>query len=273
VTEPPDSASECAPGLAEADARALVHLVAECAVVPGGIMAQKKHLMDGLVGLVDATHWMWNVARIEPDGTVFAVSLHHNVSEQQLARLADETYSHQDNPIHRAIGALCTEHASWSRRMEDMLDADAESEWLTGFRRDLDMGQSIFSMRSMTEEPPLTSAVGIHRPFGATPFSERDLRLVHIVMSEVDWLHRPDAAPAEDGSSVVTLAPRLQTVLALLIDGQPSKSIANHLGLSPHTVRDYVKQVYRHFEVGSHIELMRRFMVGDGLHRELDPER
>lgn len=267
VTDPTETRPPGETPLDEADVRALVRLVAECAVIPGGIMAQKKHLMDGLLELVDAAHWMWNVARIEPDGSIVAVSLHHNVSEAQLARLADENYGHQDNPCNRAMAELCGRYPSWSRRMEDMLDVEAEAAWLEPFRRDLDMGQSIFTMRAMDGEPTLTSAIGIHRPFGAEPFTERELRLVHIVAGEVEWLHRADAVPIEDGSSVATLAPRLQTVLTLLVDGQSSKSIAHHLGLSQHTVRDYVKQVYRHFDVGSHPELMRRFMVGDGYDR------
>ena len=43
-----------------------------------------------------------------------------------------------------------------------------------------------------------------------------------------------------------------------------AKRIAFHQNLPEHTVRGYVKDIYRHFGVGSRTELMHRFMVGDG---------
>lgn len=252
--------------LVEADARALVRLVAECAVVPGGLMAQKRHLMEGLAGLIDADQWIWNVSRFTEEGGIVAVSLLHNLSEGQLAILADENYSSPENPANAAMIALSRDEPNWSRRLEDMVDVEVHGPRLYTSRPELGIGQSLFTFREVPGAPDMSSCAGMHRSADRAPFSPRELRLAHILMGEVDWLHQ-DVVPTEDGKHASGLSPRLRTVLSLLIDGQSAKRIAYHLDLSPHTVRGYVKDIYKHFDVGSRSELMRHFMVGDGSDR------
>lgn len=258
--------TESGAALPEEDVRQLVRLIADCATVQGGVMAQKRRLVEGLTALLDADYWMWNVSRITEDGTIVAVSILHNLSERQLAYLADENYSSPDNPCNRAMIALSRDNASWSRRIEDMVDREDDPDSHHTSKPEIDMGQSLFAFHRVADAPDLASAVGIHRAYGREPFTKRELRLAHIVMSEVSWLH-DSSLPGEDGLAIAALSPRLQTVLTLLMDGQAAKRIALHLGLSPHTVRGYIKDIYRHFEVSSRSDLMRRFMVGDGSDR------
>jgi DNA-binding CsgD family transcriptional regulator len=52
------------------------------------------------------------------------------------------------------------------------------------------------------------------------------------------------------------LPPRLAETLAALFEGLPEKEIARRMGLSPHTVHDYVKTLYRRFRVQSRAELV-----------------
>jgi DNA-binding CsgD family transcriptional regulator len=60
------------------------------------------------------------------------------------------------------------------------------------------------------------------------------------------------------------LTPRLRGVLTLLIDGRNRNEIAQSLKLSPHTVKDHIKAIYRHFGVSTHPQLMRLFQFGNG---------
>ncbi len=254
--------------LAEVDVRALVRVIADCAVIPGGIMAQKRQLMGSLARMLDSDLWMWNVSRITDDGEIIGVSLLHNLSESQLAFLVDYHYTTPEDPVNQAMVELSREHGRWSRRLEDMLDVKALGERIHTSWPELGIDQSLFVFFPVPDSQGMTSCIGLHRADGAAPFTERELRIAHIVLSEVSWLHEA-CVPEEDGHAVTALSPRLQTVLTLLVDGQSAKRIAFHLKLSPHTVRGYIKDIYRHFDVGSRSELMHRFMVGDGRDRPM----
>jgi DNA-binding NarL/FixJ family response regulator len=69
----------------------------------------------------------------------------------------------------------------------------------------------------------------------------------------------PDQSP-QSGESIPKLAPRLRQVLDLLLAGDAEKQIAGKLGLSPHTIHDYVKMVYRRFNVCSRGELLAKWV-------------
>jgi DNA-binding CsgD family transcriptional regulator len=56
------------------------------------------------------------------------------------------------------------------------------------------------------------------------------------------------------------LAPRVRQVLALLLQGDGDKQIASRLKISPHTVNQYLKTLYRHFRVESRAELLARWI-------------
>ena len=54
------------------------------------------------------------------------------------------------------------------------------------------------------------------------------------------------------------LSPRLGQTLTCLLAGHSEKEAAQQLGLSPHTVHVYVKELYRRFGVSSRAELLAR---------------
>jgi DNA-binding CsgD family transcriptional regulator len=61
------------------------------------------------------------------------------------------------------------------------------------------------------------------------------------------------------------LAPRHIQTLCLLLAGQSEKEVATELALSQHTVHNYVKTIYRRFEVSSRGELLAQFFWGGTL--------
>lgn len=69
-------------------------------------------------------------------------------------------------------------------------------------------------------------------------------------------------APTPPDSGGSSISPRQQSVLELLLKGMGRSGIAAELELSPHTVGDHIKEIYRAFEVHSQAELLGRF-VGD----------
>ena len=87
----------------------------------------------------------------------------------------------------------------------------------------------------------------------------RDRALVHIVSSHADWLqHYGTHVPAKEQLS--KLSPRQREVMSFLLTGDTLKEVAQKLGLSEHTVGDYVKQIYKHFSVSSRAELLAHFI-------------
>lgn len=87
------------------------------------------------------------------------------------------------------------------------------------------------------------------------PFGRREARLMRLFHAELGRLWRADAMekardPAAD------LAPRLQQTLALLLEGDSEKQVAYKLGISPHTVHNYVKALHQRFDVSSRGELL-----------------
>lgn len=74
--------------------------------------------------------------------------------------------------------------------------------------------------------------------------------------------HGEPGQPAEQGplATVVVLPRRQQQTLALLLEGKREKEVADELGLSPSTVHEYVRALYRHFGVSSRAELSAHFL-------------
>ncbi len=97
-----------------------------------------------------------------------------------------------------------------------------------------------------------------YRTPGRPAFEPRLCRIAHVVMAECGVLHAEGLQLSEE-HKLESLTGKQRLVLTQLIDGQSVKQIASHLNLSPHTVSDHVKAIYRHFEVQSRAELMRRF--------------
>lgn len=252
--------------LHESDVRQVVRLLADVAVVEGGINDKKRRLVEGMLELVDADCYIWNLTRVEPGKEPVPVSVLHNLTEQGMAFYAQCNTNGQMDPVNRALIGLLGDHQHFSRRMRDL--ATTEQMQASGLVATVEQTdelslESIFSLFHLPGESQLVSGIGIHRRPGKLPYTPRELKLIHILTSEIGWLHEL-GVPEEDGSSIIDLSPRLRSVLLLLIDGQSAKRIAYHLGLSDHTVRGYIKDLYRHLDVGSRPELMRRFMVGNG---------
>ena len=60
----------------------------------------------------------------------------------------------------------------------------------------------------------------------------------------------------EDFAAHYRLSPREREVLLLLIQGLDTAALADRLGISPHTVRDHLKNVFRKTSNRSRSELM-----------------
>ncbi len=262
----------CGQLLAETDVRAIVRLLGEVAALPGDHTRKKRHLMDGLCNLIHADAWVWSLACQYEAGKppMYAGFMHGGFTEDQFPKylaavehpasmamtipFIDEIRNYQSH-LTRTIGQISG--GLWEY-FDEKNPARFESAHLW---REAGIGTLLLSSRPLDER--CASGIGIYRRTGSNPFTPRESRIAHIILSEVPWLHE-QGWPEDRGVTVPKLSPRQRLVLNLLLESRSRKDIASHLGISENTLAGYVKEIFRHFRVHSQAELMRRFMQGDG---------
>ncbi len=253
------------PHLAEADVRAMVRLLGEVCALPGGHAEMKRRLMDGLAELTGADCWVWCfVAEARTEEPPVLVSfMQGGFTEERFAKFLAAT-EHPGSARNTAtIIAAAREKRSQQTRLREQLIPTEEFHASTAYQSwcDADIGGVIVSLRQLDDI--CQSAVGLYRSLDKPLFTPRDSRIAHILISEVPWLHEL-GWPEDRGATVPQLSPRQRLTLNLLLQGNSRSQIAEHLGISTHTADGYVKDIYRHFGVHSHAELMMRFQSGDG---------
>jgi DNA-binding CsgD family transcriptional regulator len=95
---------------------------------------------------------------------------------------------------------------------------------------------------------------------GAPPFDDEDRRALSEVLPALTAIfsaHKHLDSSEPTASRVApALGPRLRQTLALLLSGMSEKEVAAAMALSPHTVHQYVKKLYRAHRVRSRPELL-----------------
>ena len=246
--------------LDEKDARAMVRLVASVTALQADHSTAKRSLMDGLKEMIRADCWVWALGYLNPDKPpVYASYLHEGFDEQRFACYL-QAVEHPDmkllmEPFTRELATRKSQLTLAYSAGEEISTTLVHTFWLAA-----DIAPIILSARQLTEE--CVSIIALYRPAAQPMFSERERKIAHILLSEVPWLHAA-GWPEDLGAKTPMLSRQRRLVLNLLLEGGSRKMVADQLGLSIHTVSDYVKDIYRTFGVQSHAELMRRFTKGD----------
>jgi DNA-binding CsgD family transcriptional regulator len=252
-------------GLAEADVRRIVRLLADVAILSGDFADKKQALMQGLQKLVDADGWLWSITHVDPGSRVPVCTalMHAGLNEDQLSGWLEASQSSCPPPEDELCFELTRTGKHFTRTRQQLV---SDAEWYSHpaivqhrLKRGLD--HFLYSVYPLTDAG-MFSAIGLFRHVGRTAFSERDARIAHILLSEVEWLHYAEL-PGERGRKVPLLSPRQRVVLIMLVEAHDKDKIASLLHLSPHTVKDYMKAIYKHFGVCSQLELIHRFRFGD----------
>jgi DNA-binding CsgD family transcriptional regulator len=257
------------PQLDERDVRAMVRLLGEVCSSPGNHAEMKRHLMHGLAELTGADCWVWCFVA-EPRTTeppVLVSFAQGGFSDERFAKFLAAT-EHPGSARNTAtIIAAAREKRTQQTRLREQLIPTEEFHASSAYGAwcDADIGGVIVSLRQLDDV--CQSAIGLYRGLDKPLFTARESRIAHILISEVPWLHEL-GWPEDRGVTVPQLTPRQRLTLNLLLQGSSRSQIAEHLEISPHTADGYVKDVYRHFGVHSHAELIMRFQSGDGGDRD-----
>ena len=94
------------------------------------------------------------------------------------------------------------------------------------------------------------------------PFAPAAARLLRIFHAELARFWRAQVLRAARDPAA-DLPPRLRQTLARLVAGDSEKQVARRLGISPHTVHNYVKALHQRFEVSSRGELLAAARAGE----------
>ncbi|HZZ70923.1 MAG TPA: LuxR C-terminal-related transcriptional regulator [Pirellulales bacterium] len=251
--------------LPQADIEAIVDLVADVGNPTHelGLVERRRKLAAGLVRLIEGDTFFWSFGYANPDvlGDAMPTSFVDGGWKNQQER---DDFFHllmTSKAAHKAASSL-TEHifgGNLRTIVRNNVISDAEWPTLAADFHARGIGEFLMSMYPLGGGG--FSAIGIHRRLGKPAFAERERAIVHIVFQNVDWIHR-DGADLALAKKAVRFAPREREVLLLLLRGDSQKLIASKLDLSQHTVGDYMKQIYRHFDVNSRGELLGRFIAG-----------
>jgi DNA-binding CsgD family transcriptional regulator len=265
VSHSPSEAAESGTALAEVDVRAIVKLLGEVITSQRDFAGVKCQLMEGICGLIRADAWAWSLGcGLEPgEQPVYLGMAHGGFDAERYAELVLAAGHPDMAGVSEKFLAEMRRRASHVTRLRQQIVEEPVFA-VSGVKDHLDaadIGPFIFSLRPIDERS--VSTICIYRRKNDPPFTERESRMAHILLSELPWLHE-EGWPADRGASVPRLSPRLRVVLNLLLDGRTRKEMAVSLSLSEYTIAQYQKAIYRHFGVNSHTTLLRRFQMGDG---------
>ena len=96
------------------------------------------------------------------------------------------------------------------------------------------------------------------RKLGQEEFGAREAAILSLML-QLPWM-QSTAEESMPPTFFEGLTFRQRTVLLMLLDGKPRKTIAQHLGIAEDTVGDHIKAIYAHFQVNSAGELAAHFL-------------
>jgi DNA-binding CsgD family transcriptional regulator len=117
----------------------------------------------------------------------------------------------------------------------------------------------MISFQRIGTAPGRFCGLTLFRALGERKFNGRDKAFLATAHKELAPMVGRRLAAAHEPSAM-QLSSRLRQVLDCLLEGNSEKQVAARLGLTPQTVNQYVKAIYRHFHVSSRAELMARWI-------------
>jgi len=223
----------------------------------------KRTLLNGLSEMIDANKWLWALRVIPEDSNTSSYSsyLHSGFSDVEFGKIAEASCHPFINKIDASYRAelKASKGGAVTRRLEDF---DTENLWQGSPVQDLCRQAGIDTLITSTIplSPTLSSAIALYRAPGQPAFSQHDCELVHLVLTSAEWFHADDWPDDGDPKKYSSLNQTQNMLLGLLIRGHSRQEISETLDITSNTVGTYCKRIFKHFNVNSQTELMRKFL-------------
>lgn len=252
----------------EEDVRKMVRLLGETAALKGGHAAKKTFLLDSLCQLVNIDAWVWFLGcQIAPgEQQVYAGWLHRGFTDERYVKVLSAVEHPIMGSVVEPFFRELKETGRHITRTRNQLDPNklAMQDGIRELWEAADIKSFILSYFPLSNNS--MSCVALYRNLDAAEFTERERErersITHIILDEVPWLHE-SGWPEDHGASVPRMYPRQRMAMNLLLEGKDRKTIASQMEISENTVSGYIKDVYRHFSVNSHVELMHKFLYAE----------
>jgi DNA-binding CsgD family transcriptional regulator len=249
--------------LRNADVRAVIRLVREVCELGEDGRAWRLHMLRTLNELIGACAGVCylHALPIRPGELQFREYLDTGTGPEweRYIRTANCVPDPVTPAMLKRVGRTCVQS-------REQLCADRdwyESPYFREVRAPLRMDESLTSLVVLPRHIGGFSCLGFGRTLGMPPFGRRERTALHLFHTELAELWRTPARGVNgngngNGAAHRDLSPRLRQTLALLHEGLSEKQVALRVGLSPHTVHDYVKELHRRFDAATTTELVVR---------------
>ncbi|PQJ28757.1 helix-turn-helix transcriptional regulator [Rubritalea profundi] len=246
------------------DIREVIQLLGELAHSDLTLNQKRINLLRGISRLTQTDAWVWGISGKFESGkkSTFSLSHHEGFTETQFAAyLTVLEKAKMADMFAPVLAEFASATSTLTRRRcqfdpDGLIYTDAYSEW-----REIGLAPLVVSLTAVPNGA--TSCVAIYREYDSPPYTAREAKIMHLILSELDWLHQ-EASAKSFSKKVYALSPRLNTVLNLLLQGSSRKEMSTYLSISPNTLSGYSKEIYKRFNVHSQVELIRKFSIGDG---------
>lgn len=207
--------------------------------------AGRSALMSGLASALRASGWQVHMGRLTT--THDGPRLLWTVDESEQANMHGCSWSPLGDRYPEVIDRISSRARA---RVESVVE-------IVSRECDCDTEGIHYALACLTMAPDgLCKCFEFLRLNCAGPFTIRDHALLRILSKELAVDPTPQQVEQAPEYEFSDLPRRQREVLANLLLGLNAKEIASHMGLSPYTVNDYIKALYRRYQVSSRGELM-----------------
>jgi DNA-binding CsgD family transcriptional regulator len=245
----------------DADYRALMKLAGEASELPQDLNARRKHIIGGLCQIVGGSMANAFEFRTSGPGGIGKYDTHIAVNVPESAQKPIRDFLDRGTTVDPTIPHLMMLRKPYWAVTRQQFVTDAEwyrSDHYLECRAPMGSDFQIYSKLNLQDGTPL--AVGIHRSSRDRQFTQRECDIVDLFHAECGRIYGAGSGKAALDPRIAQLPPRVQKVLKeLTSSGDGEKQIAMRLGLSRHTVHEYVKVLYEKLGVTSRAELMSVF--------------
>jgi DNA-binding CsgD family transcriptional regulator len=250
------------------DLRTVYQLISECRELGDDPVLWRQHLFARLALLTGAGVVMGGEVKVEGEQTSYLGltdwgwenGFNRLGWERAMSEMAADPSLSRTPAVATYLARRATDDGTCLSRVDLIPNADWYRSWdYENLHRACEVDHTLWCFRSVAGTANELNGLLMSRSHGERDFTARQkavVREAHSLLAPL--VGGPLSRFTEPSPTDLSL--RLRQVLRGLLEGDADKQLATRLGLSRHTVNEYVDRVLRHFGVTSRAELLARWV-------------